>query len=74
MERHAKAQITQEGYSVDHCWYYRLGGDILKPMRWGVPQSTPRHHSAKIATDSLSALTLNSRLERVSNAAHYVRR
>lgn len=31
MERHTETRVTHEGYSVGHCWYYRLGGDILKP-------------------------------------------
>lgn len=31
MEHCTQTQITQEGYPVGHSWYYRLGGDILKP-------------------------------------------
>jgi len=31
MAQHTQTHITHEGYSVGHCWYYRLGGAILKP-------------------------------------------
>lgn len=31
MERDTYTDVTHEGYPVGHCWYYRLGGEILKP-------------------------------------------